>query len=101
MTSGRFEAGRLLDPRLTIACGFGQKRKLAFAWVQQRAGTRWLLVHDGGRRELYDVADEVPVRITIAEHVSERDATASADVDEISAVGKLTAREHLLVRLAG
>jgi hypothetical protein len=101
MTTGRFERGHLLDPRLTIACGFGRKQKLAFAWVQPRARTRWLLVHDGRRREVYDVADDLPVRIAISEHVSERDATASADVDELSAAGVRIAREHLLLRLAG
>src|SRR4051812_32032349 len=65
MTIGKVQSGNLLDPRLTLACGFGQKRHLAFAWVEPRPRTRWLLVHDGERRELYEVAGDVPVRIAI------------------------------------
>jgi hypothetical protein len=101
MASGRFEHGRLLDPRLTLSCGFGRKDKLAFAWIQPRAGTRWLVVHDGPHRDLYSVTRDMPVRISLTHGISERDASATTDVDDISAAAARTARERLVFRVAG
>jgi hypothetical protein len=61
---GRFESGRLRDPRLTLSCRSTEGDPVGFAWIQPDAATRFVVVRHSGYAEVYTAAGDAPVRVT-------------------------------------
>ncbi len=92
--AGRLDAGKLNDPRLTL-CQAEDGDLTGFAWIEAGADTKWVVVSDAGRREVYEVAESLPVRVTTTDGVQPESSRASFDIEEYAADGgKL--REYVL-----
>jgi hypothetical protein len=98
---GKLSSGRLLDPRLTLSCGFDQKRPLAFAWVTPLAATRWVVITGESGDEAYRTLGGLPVRVAISDGVSVHDAAATIEIKELTADGKLLTQGTERVVVAG
>jgi hypothetical protein len=96
---GRLDTGRLNDPRLDL-CSSSGGEITAFAWVQPGPNTAWVVVSDSGRREIYEVAESLPVRITTTDHVDPA-GSAAFEVEEYGADGALLQEYTLDTRVAG
>jgi hypothetical protein len=92
--SGRLDAGVLNDPRLDL-CEDTDGELTAFAWVEPEPETRWVVVADAGQREVYEVAESLPVRVTTTDGVQAESSRASFDVEEYAADGTKL-REYVL-----
>ena len=66
--NGRIDDGRLNDPRLDL-CTNTDSEITAFAWVEPRPDAKWVVVSDAGKREVYEVVESLPVRVTTTEGV--------------------------------
>lgn len=97
---GELEGISLRDPRLDILCRAGDGSDVAFAWINPRAGARWLLVQSGRRREVYDVVAGRPVRVTTTD-VRIVSSSASFDVTQYDRRGKELGRTVLETSVAG
>jgi hypothetical protein len=64
---GRFEAGRLRDPRLSLTCRDSAGEPVGFAWLQPDPAATFVVVHSPGYAEVYRTARGVPVRVTTLE----------------------------------
>lgn len=84
--NGRIDEGGLNDPRLSL-CSNTDEDITGFAWVEPQPGTKWIVVRDAGRREVYEVAESVPVRVTTTEGVELESSRASFAVEEYAADG--------------
>jgi hypothetical protein len=98
---GRLFSGRLHDPRLTLACGFGREHPLAFAWITVRRSTRWLAVRAADGDELFRTAGELPVRVAVRDGVSTREARVRIAVRELGADGRVISTETRTIVVAG
>jgi hypothetical protein len=97
---GRTVDGRLADPRLDLCTAKGGDLT-AFAWVQPGARTRWVVVSDRGRREVYPVAGGLPVRVTTIDGVDRESSSASFDVEEYGPRGSRLREYTLKASVAG
>ena len=79
-SSGRIDDGALNDPRLDL-CTNTDSEITAFAWVEPQPDAKWVVVSDAGNREVYEVAESLPVRVTTTEDII-RKGRASFDVEE-------------------
>ncbi len=61
--AGRLDNGVLNDPRLDL-CTNTDDELTAFAWVEPQPDAKWVVVSDAGNREVYEVAESLPVRVT-------------------------------------
>lgn len=77
--------GGLNDPRLSL-CTNAEGELTAFIWVEPQPATRWVVVVDGGTREVYEVAASLPVRVTTTARVNP-EGSASFEVEEYAAGG--------------
>jgi hypothetical protein len=93
-SAGRLDDGTLNDPRLDL-CTNTDRELTGFAWVEPQAATRWVVVSDAGTREVYEVAESLPVRVTTTEGVRPGSSRASFDVEEYAANGD-NLREYVL-----
>ena len=84
--NGRFDEGALNDPRLSL-CPNTKNDVTAFVWVEPQADAKWIVVSDAGRREVYEVAAGLPVRVATTDGVQPENSRASFDVEEYSADG--------------
>ena len=91
---GRLDDGTLNDPRLDL-CTNTDNELTGFAWVEPRLATGWVVVSDAGTREVYEVAESLPVRVTTTEGVRPGSSRASFDVEEYAANGDKV-REYVL-----
>lgn len=82
-STGRLDGGRLNDPRLDL-CTAESGDVTAFAWVQPGPDAAWVVVADGGRHEVYEVVESLPVRITATDRV-DPSGSASFEVEEYDA----------------
>jgi hypothetical protein len=98
---GKVLAGRLLDPRLTLRCGFGKARPLAFAWITPLRRTRWVVVRTSSGVEIYATAGGLPVRVAATEGVSAPEASATFEVEQRGADGQVLMEETERVVVAG
>jgi hypothetical protein len=89
---GRLDHGDLNDPRLDL-CTNTDDEATAFAWVEPRMEAKWVVVSDGGTREVYEVAESLPVRVTSTENIGL--GKASFAIEEYTADGSKV-REYML-----
>lgn len=96
---GRLNGGALSDPRLSL-CPNARNEITAFAWVQPGPDTAWVVVSDAGRREIYEAAEALPVRITTTDRADPA-GSASFEVEEYGAAGAKLQEYTLDVVVAG
>ncbi|MGZ8694771.1 MAG: hypothetical protein ACXWYS_04970 [Gaiellaceae bacterium] len=101
--AGRWlSGGRLSDSRLGIVnCLTASGDALAFAFVNPAPRARWLVVDHDHFRELYDVSDPYPVRISTADGIHVEESSLKVRVRSYDADGKELADETLDARVAG
>lgn len=83
---GRLEDGRLNDPRLDL-CTAESGDITAFVWVEPAADTRWVVVRDVNRREVYEVAGGLPVRVATTSRVDASSSSATFEIEEYEREG--------------
>ena len=98
--AGRLDADGLNDPRLTL-CTAEDGDLTAFVWVEPRPETKWVLVSDAGRREIYEVVESLPVRVTTTDGVESESSRASFDIEEYAADGTKLREYTLDAQVAG
>ena len=97
--NGRIEDDMLNDPRLDL-CTNTDSEITAFAWVDPRPDAKWVVVSDTGKREVYEVVESLPVRVTTTENVNPA-GKASFHVEEYGADGALLTEYTLEAAVAG
>jgi hypothetical protein len=97
---GRFTNERLLDPRLDLCTAAGGALT-AFAWVEPTARTEWVVVRDGGRREVYATAGSLPVRVTTVDGVDADASRAAFEIEEYERDGHKLREYTLRAAVAG
>jgi hypothetical protein len=100
-SAGVLVSGKLLDPRLDIACSDRKGRRLAYAWVEPAAGVRWIGVDQGSYTEIYEVLAGLPVRIASARGVQPDRARAAFDVTQYDNHGEELIEGKLEAQVAG
>jgi hypothetical protein len=100
-SAGLLYGGKLLDPRLDIACRDRKGRPLAYAWVEPAAGVRWIGVDQGTYTEIYEALAGLPVRIVSARGVQPSRARATFDVTQYDSRGKELVKGKLEAQVAG
>jgi hypothetical protein len=98
---GRLYDGRLLDPRLDILCRDGDGRRLAYAWVEPVAGSRWIGVDQGSYTEVYEVAGGLPVRVATRHGIEAAAARATLRLTQYGSRGAELLRGDLEAAVAG
>ena len=73
---GEIRQGRLVDPRLDIACRTATGTAIGSAWIDPIARAKWIVVRGHGLVQIYPTAASLPVRVT----------TLSADVPTATGV---------------
>lgn len=96
---GRLDHGKLNDPRLDL-CTAEDGGLTAFVWVEALPAAKWVVVHNGGVREVYEVVHSLPVRVTTTESV-QPEGSASFDIEEYSADGRKLRAYALDASVAG
>lgn len=96
---GRLDHGKLNDPRLDL-CTAEDGELTAFTWVQASSTAKWVVVNNGGVREVYEVVRSLPVRVTTTESVQPT-GSASFDIEEFSADGRKLRAYTLDASVAG
>jgi len=86
---GLVTLGRLRDPRLELCQDRNGRPVAAFAWIDPVPGTRWIVVDQGDRDEVYPRAGALPVRIATAVDIDAESASAVFDYAEYDARGRL------------
>jgi hypothetical protein len=98
--NGRVDEGGLNDPRLDL-CTNTAGELTSFAWVEPRPATKWVVVSDAGTREVYEVAESLPVRVTTTDGVRTGSSRASFEVEEYAADGTKLRQYVLETAVAG
>lgn len=98
-SAGRLDRGELNDPRLDLCTAEGGDLT-AFAWIVPDLGVRWVAVKGGERRELYEVAGSLPVRVSTMDGVQPEGAATFA-IEEYAADGSLLRAYALDAVVAG
>lgn len=98
---GRLYDGRLRDARLDIGCATQDGTPIGFVWVEPAAKARYLAVEQPKYVEVYEVADDVPVRVATMAGVDIEKSRASFNLSEHSADGRLIRRYRLEAGVAG
>lgn len=96
---GFLRDGRLNDPRLSL-CTAEDGDLTAFVWIEPRADARWVVVAEAGRREVYEVAESLPVRVTGTRDV-QGTGKASFPIEEYAADGTRLREYVLEAQVAG
>ncbi len=97
---GQFRSGSLTDPRLDIVCRARDGASIGFVWVEPGRGTRYVAVEQPGYTEVYEVAAGLPVRIATVSGVDVETSSATFEISEHDADGRLL-REQTLEALVG
>lgn len=93
---------RVLDPRLDLAsCSTSSGDSVAFAWVEPGPRTRYVAVGRHGFVEVYSLIAGLPVRVAAASGIDLDTSSASFDVSEHDATGRLLRSYTLRARVAG
>jgi hypothetical protein len=98
---GKLEGGRLTDPRLNIGCRMRDGIPVGFVWVQPGEGTQYVAVAQPGYTEVYEVAGELPIRIATVDGVDLETSSATFEVSEHDAEGRLLREQTLEAFVAG
>jgi hypothetical protein len=97
--SGRLLGATLNDPRLDL-CTSADSDLTAFAWVEPGPDAKWIAVSDAGNREVYEVAESLPVRVTTTDNVNPV-GSASFTIEEYAADGSKLRDYTLRAQVAG
>jgi hypothetical protein len=97
---GHVRAGTLRDPRLDL-CTATDHTLTAFAWIQPRPDTEWVAVESEGRRQVYEAAARLPIRVTTVDGVDASTSTADFSVEEYDRDGVRLADYELHAAIAG
>lgn len=100
-SAGQLVAGRLLDPRLDVACRDRQERPLAYAWVVPTKDTRWIGVDQGRYTEVYEVLGRLPVRIATGRRIDLARSRATFVVTQYDSRGRALIEGRLEAGVAG
>ncbi len=84
--NGSRKGGTLNDPRLSI-CPNIENDITAFAWVEPQPDAKWVVVSDAGSREVYEVVESLPVRVTTTDGTTIEGASALFPIEEYGADG--------------
>jgi hypothetical protein len=98
---GELRAGRLSDPRLDILCRTAAGDSVGFVWVDPGEGTHYVAVEQPGYTEVYEVADDLPVRIATVNGVDVETSSAKFEYSEHDADGNRLREETLEAFVAG
>jgi hypothetical protein len=99
---GRLVRRRLQDPRLDVGgCTSHDGMPVAFAWIQPRSRTRYVVVHHRGFAEVYEAAAGLPVRVASSDGIDLARSSAAFEISEHDANGRLISRYELDARAAG
>jgi hypothetical protein len=98
--NGRIDNGALNDPRLDL-CSSTDGDITGFVWAEPQPDAKWVVVSDAGTREVYEVAESLPVRVTTTEGVRTGSSRASFEVEEYAADGKKLRQYVLEAAVAG
>jgi len=97
---GRTVRRRLTDPRLHL-CQARDGKLVGFVWVHAGRRARWVAVRDGDRREVYETAGAMPVRVTTTAGVDTATSSASFGIEEYGADGTRLRAYTLRASVAG
>jgi hypothetical protein len=97
---GRMDAGELNDPRLSL-CTNTDDEITAFAWVEPRPDANWVVASDAGTREIYEVVESLPVRVTTTDGTAPESSKASFPIQEYAADGTKLREYTLEAAVAG
>jgi hypothetical protein len=97
---GRLDGGRLPDPRLDLTCKAPSGEPTAFAWVDPDADARFVAVRQPGFVEVYEVAADLPVRVTTRK-LDLEESGATFEISEHDERGALLRAYTLRARVAG
>jgi hypothetical protein len=100
-SAGLLVGGRLLDPRLDVACRDRGGRPLAYAWVEPVAAAHWIGVDQGSYAEVYEVLAGLPVRVATTRNVRLESSSATFSVTQYDAHGRELVAGSLEARVAG
>lgn len=98
---GQLFEGRLRDPRLNIGCLTEDDEMVGFVWVQPGERARYVSVEQPGYVEVYEVADDLPVRVSTRNGVEVEGSRATFDLFEHDEDGRLVRRYRLEAAVAG
>jgi hypothetical protein len=98
--NGSRESGELNDPRLSL-CPNIDSETTAFAWVEPRQDAKWIVVSDAGNREVYEVVQALPVRVTTTDGTRPLSSKASVAIEEYAADGTMLTEYTLEAAVAG
>ena len=97
---GEIRGGRLVDPRLDIACRTAAGRAVGSAWIEPVVHARWIVVRDHALVQVYPVAASLPVRVaTLSADIPT--ATAVFRVEQYDATGSRVSEATLRTAVAG
>jgi hypothetical protein len=100
-SAGRLVVGRLLDPRLDVACRDRSGRPVAYAWVVPVRGVHWIGVDQGRYTEMYEVLGSLPVRIATGKGIDLGRSRATFLVTQYDSHGKALIKGKLEAGVAG
>ena len=100
-SAGRMIGGRLLDPRLDVACRDRAERPLAYVWVEPVAGARWIGVDQGSYTEIYESLAGLPVRVASTRNVQLDRSRAAFGITQYDVHGRELVRGVLEAAVAG
>ena len=98
---GQLYAGRLRDPRLNIGCRTEDEEVVGFVWVQPGENARYVSVEQPEYVEVYEVSNDLPVRVATRDGVQIEGSLATFDLYEHDADGGLLRRYRLEAAVAG
>jgi hypothetical protein len=97
--NGRLDDGKLNDPRLDL-CANTDSELTAFVWVEPHRNAKWVVVSEVGSREVYEVAESLPARVTTTENIDPA-GKATFDIEEYGADGTKLREYTLGAQVAG
>lgn len=98
---GSLLRGALSDPRLEVLCRTEAGESLALAWIEPAPATRYVVVHEASHAEVYEVLENLPVRIATTWRIDLARSGATFVVSEHDARGAVVRRYELDTRVAG
>lgn len=98
---GQLNDGRLRDPRLDIGCATTDGTPVGFAWIEPAAKTRYLAIEQPEYVEVYEVADDLPVRVATMTGVEIDESRATFELSEHTSDGRLRRKYRLEAVVAG
>jgi hypothetical protein len=100
--AGRLYDGHLRDPRLNIAaCTTPEGDPVGFAWVEPSDDSTYLVLEQPGYAEVFEVAGGLPIRIATTAGVRVEGSSATFELSEHDADGRLVRRYTLEAAVAG